>query len=49
MEVNARSQRTRLKWHCASQIGASIQPRPQPMPAHTDFGHCRHAAPICGK
>jgi len=26
------------------QTGASIQPRPQPMPAHTDFGHCSHAA-----
>jgi len=40
----ARSQRSRLHRRCASHTRASVQPRPQPMSAHMDFGHCSHAA-----
>ena len=29
-----------LQRRCALQTGASVQRRPQSMPAHTDFGHC---------
>jgi len=41
---NATSQRTRLQRRCASETGASVLPKPQPTPSHSDSGPCGHAA-----
>jgi len=40
---SAISQRSRLQQRCASQTGAGVQPRPQPMPAHSDSRPCGNA------